>query len=485
MGKVYLIGAGPGDEELITLKAVRVLKECTAVLYDRLANPSLLKYLPDNCEIYYCGKEPGCHYKSQDEINSMLSDLALKGHTVARIKGGDPFVFGRGGEEILELNKHNIEFEVIPGITSAIAVLNYAGIPITHRKIAQSFHVFTGMSAETLDLDWDAAARLKGTLVFLMGLSSIEFITSKLIEKGMDENKPCAVIMRGTTSKQKKAVGNLSNIASIVREKGFESPCIIVVGDVVNFNESFDWYSKKPLSGRNICITRSKEQAGELRQKLFELGAEVTEINTIVIKDTSESLDEIIDNLKEYSYIILTSVNAVKVLFSYLRRNRYDIRKIRADFAVIGPATAEALRDCGIEPSICADEFVAEDLYEKLKDKVKVGDRILLPRSKKARAYLKEELIKLGALVDEKAIYDAEHGSQSMGLEGVDTILFTSPTTVRNLISMEGIDNIKGKSCIAIGPITSKELQKNNIEHIVSSVYTTSGMIDMLVYKEE
>lgn len=235
MSKVYLIGAGPGDEELITLKAIRALKKCTAVMYDRLANGELLKYLAPNCEIYYCGKEPGCHYKSQDEINKMLVKLAKEGHIVGRIKGGDPYVFGRGGEEALDILEENIEFEVIPGVTSPVSVLNYAGIPITHRGISRGFHIFTAMTKDKLDIDWKSVVNIGGTLVFLMGLGRLELITKGLIENGMDKEGKVAVVMKGTTSKQKKVIGNLENIVEKVKEAKLESPVIIVVGEVVSF----------------------------------------------------------------------------------------------------------------------------------------------------------------------------------------------------------------------------------------------------------
>jgi len=252
MSKVYLIGAGPGDEELMTFKAVRVLKKCTAVMYDRLAGGNVLKYLRDDCKVLYCGKEPGCHYKTQDEINEMLVSLAKEGHIVGRVKGGDPYVFGRGGEEALRLREENIDFEVIPGVTSAISVLSYAGIPATQRGLSQSFHVITGMSASSLKIDWSSISKVEGTLIFLMGLENIEFITEKLMEGGKAESTPCAVVMRGTTSKQRKVIGTLKNIAAKSREAALKSPCIIVVGEVVTLSESLNWYEKMPLFGTNV-----------------------------------------------------------------------------------------------------------------------------------------------------------------------------------------------------------------------------------------
>ncbi|KRU24718.1 uroporphyrinogen-III C-methyltransferase [Clostridium sporogenes] len=483
MSKVYLIGAGPGDEELITLKAIGALKKCTAVMYDRLANGELLKYLAPNCEIYYCGKEPGCHYKSQDEINKMLVKLAKEGHIVGRIKGGDPYVFGRGGEEALDILEENIEFEVIPGVTSPVSVLNYAGIPITHRGISRGFHIFTAMTKDKLDIDWKSVVNIGGTLVFLMGLGRLELITKGLIENGMGKESKVAVVMKGTTSKQKKVIGNLENIVEKVKEAKLESPVIIVVGEVVSFSDKLNWYEKKPLFGRNICITRTKEQAKELKVQLLDLGAEVTEINSIEIKNTEDNLKSYLSKLKEYDYIALTSVNAVKIFFDYLIKENIDIRNINAKFAGIGPATSEAIRMRGIMPSIKSKHFVAESLFEEMKNHIQKGDKILVPRSKDARPFLVDALKKEGCIVDEVHIYETLCGQSSHAerFEDVDTVLFTSPSTVRNMISMVGIDSIKEKNIIAIGPITAAELDKNNIECSICDEYSINGIIDKLL----
>lgn len=483
MSKVYLIGAGPGDEELLTLKGKRILEKCTAVLYDRLANDSLLKYLNEKCKIYYCGKEPGCHYKNQEEINDMLVKLAQEGNIVGRIKGGDPYVFGRGGEEALRLEYEKIDFEVIPGITSAIAVLNYAGIPVTHRGIAQSFHVFTGHSAEKLDINWKSVAGLTGTLIFLMGLKNIEIITNSLIENNKNPECPCAVIMTGSTSTQKKIVGTLSNICSKIAVSGLKSPCIIVVGGVVELSEKLNWYERKPLFGKNICITRSKEQSVEISEKLLDLGAQVTAINSIKIVDTSRNLTDYIQKISLYNYMVFTSVNAVNLFFKYLKESEFDIRNIGGEFCAIGPATAQALRGMGIIPLIIAKQFVSESLLTELKKHVKSGDKILIPGSKNAREYLGEELRKLHCTVDEVPIYEIQEGTlQNEGaFDNVNIVVFTSPSTVKNMISMLGINRIREKECIAIGPITGDELSKNDIKYSVCDEYSSDGIIKNLL----
>ncbi|MCB2305047.1 uroporphyrinogen-III C-methyltransferase [Clostridium estertheticum] len=483
MGKVYLMGVGPGDEELITLKAIRMLSKCTAVMYDRLASTSILKYLKADCLIYYCGKEPGCHYKTQDEINDMLVTLAKEGNIVGRIKGGDPFVFGRGGEEALALLHENIEFEVIPGITSPIAVLNYAGIPITHRGIAQSFHVFTAMSAEKLEIDWKAVVSLGGTLVFMMGFKNLEKIAQSLIFNGKNKSTPCAVIMRGTTSKQKKVVGTLIDIIGKVQEAEISSPCIIVIGEVIQFNDQFNWYEKKPLFGKNICITRSKAQAKELREELIDLGAEVLEINAIEFKDTSNNLDKCKGRLTGYDFITLTSVNGVNYFFDYLRDIKFDVRKLKAKVAAIGPATAKAIENRGIIPDIVAEHFVAESLFDKMRGYVKEYDKVLVPRSKDARPYLVEALRNLGCIVEEVFTYETICGKLKSDneIKDVDVIVFTSPSTVKNMINMVGIETIQSKKAIAIGPITAKALMNVEVNPTICDVYSVEGVINKLL----
>ncbi|MFL0252411.1 uroporphyrinogen-III C-methyltransferase [Clostridium neuense] len=485
-GKVYIIGAGPGDEELITVKAVRKLKECTAVLYDRLIGKEILKHLNETCKIYYCGKEPGCHYKTQNEINDMLVELAKEGNIVGRIKGGDPYIFGRGSEEALRFSKEGIEFEVLSGITSPVAVLNYAGIPVTHRNISRSFHVFTAKTADDYAINFKAAAELQGTLIFLMGFEKLKEITEGLIENGMNALTPCAVVMRGTTSFQKKAVGKLLNISEKCKLNGIKSPCIIVVGEVVNFSEELNWYEKKPLFGRNICITRAKKQSKEMHEKLLDLGAEVTEINSIEIKNTAENLKAYIKNLQDYDYIVLTSVNAVEILFDYLSSQAYDIRKIKAEFAVIGNATKEALKKRGILAKIVSRKHNGHDLFDELKKVISKDKSVFIPRSKNSREYIKVELEKLGVKVDECFIYETVPGEiyNKNAFDDVDTVIFTSPSTVRNMISMVGIEKIKSKKIIAIGHITGSELEKVGAQYSIPNECSTEGIIKECLINE-
>lgn len=483
MSKVYIIGTGPGDEELLTVKAVRILKKCTAVLYDRLIGNNVLNYLNDECEIYYCGKEPGAHYKTQEEINTLLIKLAKDGHVVGRVKGGDPYVFGRGGEEVLALKEENIDFEVISGITSPIAVLNYAGIPITHRGMAQSFHVVTGMSANDLNVNFKALAKEHGTLVFMMGLNNLENIIDNLVSNGKDINTSCAVVMRGTCSKQRKIVGTLENIVPIVRDSDLKSPCIIVVGDVVSLNEKLNWYENKPLFGKNICITRSRKQEESLREKLKDLGAEVTAYHAIEIKSTIRNLDAYMEKLHEYDHILFTSVNSVNIFFDYLIEKGYDIRNLKAKISAVGKATWQSINKRGIVCFCKAKEFTGIGLFEELRSYLNENEKILIPCSSISKHDLYNKLLNEKMKVDRVFIYDTMCGKirNTNAFKEVDAVFFTSPSTVYNMISELGIDSIREKHIIAIGPKTNKALKENKIIANVCKEHSEEGFLNEII----
>lgn len=490
-GQVYLIGVGPGDEELITLKAIRLLKKCDVVLYDRLSNDALLKYLKEDAEIYYCGKKPGNHYRTQDEINDTIVEFAKAGKTVGRIKGGDPYIFGRGGEEGIRLFDEKIEFEVVPGITSAISVLNYSGIPTTQRDIAQSFHVYIGKTSGAHNIDWKVVSQNEGTQIFLMGLGSLGDIVSNFIENGKSPSTPIAVVMKGTTSKQKKVIGTLEDIVESVKKAGLVSPCIIAIGDVVSLNEKLNWYENKPLFGLNICTTRSKAQSAELNEKIIDLGGEVTEINTIKIVPSAEKLDHYTEKLSEYDFLVFTSVNAVEIFFDRLSALEIDVREIKAKVIVIGKKTYEKVKERGIIPFSMSKKFVAESLFERMEEFITKGDRVLLPQSKISRPFLEENLKAKGCVVDAVEIYDTIEGdiknkdSVLNSMSAVDMVLFTSPSTVKNLIKMIGIENIKDKEIIAIGDITEAELIRNNLDGHVCEEASTDGLIEKILEIKE
>lgn len=479
MGKVYLIGAGPGDEELLTLKALRIIKEADVILYDKLVNINILNYAKDEAKLIFCGKEAGKHYKSQEEINELIIKYAKEGYVVARLKGGDPYVFGRGGEEAIRLFEEKIDFEIVPGVTSAISALNYAGIPATFRGVSQAIHIFTAKSEGKLNIDYEVVAKLEGTLVFLMGLGEIENITNKLIEFGMNKGTPCAVIENATISRQRVCVGELCNISNKIKEQKIGTPAIFVVGDVVNFREKLNWYENKPLFGKRICITRPKKQAVNLKNKILSLGGEVLELPSIRIQRLDGSIDGYIDRISSYDYIIFTSVNGVEIFFDELIKMEFDIRKIKAKVYAIGEKTKDELKKRGIIAK-CGVQFTQEGIFEEIKKEVKSRDKILIPRAKGARNFLVEALKNIGAEVDEIYLYESVLEKKRKDIE-CDIYIFTSTSTVKNFISLYGKEVLKGKRIIAIGPITADELRKEGLNAEIPKEYTIDGILNILV----
>ncbi len=494
-GKVYLIGAGPGDPTLLTLKGKEILERAETVIYDYLANPELLSLCPRDCEFIYVGKKGGAHTLSQEGINKLLVAKAREGKLVVRLKGGDPFLFGRGGEEIEELVAAGIPFEVIPGITSAIAVPAYAGIPVTHRNYTSTLAIVTGHEAEDKEeskINFQALSKL-GTLVFLMGVKNLPKIVENLIKEGKSPQTPCAVIQWGTLPKQKTVVATLENITEEVQRQGITAPAIIVVGEVVKLRESFNWFEKKPLFGKRILVTRTREQASKLSKALFENGADVIEIPTIEIKPliTSEVL-ETIKNLSSYDWIIFTSENGIKYFFEALYSLRLDGRIFgKVKFAVIGPATEKALRDKGFFADLQPERnYTQEGLAEAFKEINLTGQKILLIRAKKAREHLPEVLKERGAEVRILPIYETQSPKDSLEklrdeVDKLDVITFTSSSTVENFFSLlkEGSLTLPSNVIFAsIGPVTSETLRKYGYNpHIEAKEYTIPGLVEALV----
>ena len=337
------------------------------------------------------------------------------------------------------------------------------------------------MSQGVSKVNFEALAKEEGTLVFMMGLSNLSHIVSNLIQFGKEKNTKAAVVMKGTTAKQKTVAGTLENIEEKVKEAGLVSPCIIVVGDVVEFAEKFNWYEKKPLFGHNICITRSRDQSYSLKEKLTSLGAQVTPIYSLKIEDKKDNLRKI--NLEDYKHIVLTSANAVKGLFAFIKENKIDIRSIKADFYAVGKATAKALSDNYIIPKLTAKEFLASKLITELKEIVEVNEKILWPASSLAKNDLKEELESIGAIVDRVDIYDTVSGNllDEKAFDNVDEVFYTSPSTVKNMIKMLGVEKLQSKKAISIGPITSKELAKNNIKYLECKKHSEDGFISEII----
>lgn len=497
-GIVYLIGAGPGDPGLMTVKGMECLEKADTIVYDRLANPVLLENKKNNCKLIYVGKTPKHHTKTQDEINEILFQEAKEGKIVTRLKGGDPYVFGRGGEEGKYLYERDIPFEVVPGITSAIGGLAYGGIPITHRGIATSFHVITGhLKNEDEELNWEALAALKGTMVFLMGVSNLQNIAENLIKNGKKEDTPAAIINWASLPKQKVVQGTLKDIYQKALDEEIKPPSLIVIGDVVGLREGLNFYENKALLGKNIVITRGTTQRKEIIKELRALGANVLSIPTIEIQPIipNEKLDESIKNLKTYNHIVFTSVNGVNVFFERLFQLGYDGRNLaNTKISTVGPSTSDALRKYGLNPDFMPKKYVGEELVNELKPRLSKDDKVLIPRSKNGRVYLVEELSKI-CIIDEvhsyetvKSTMDNEDIVDSIKELHSAYILFSSPTTFKNFKKILGEDekNVLGKSkIVSIGPITSKTIEDDGYKvDMQPKHYTFEGIVETLINEE-
>lgn len=497
VGKVYLIGAGPGDIKLITVKGLECIQKADVIVYDRLANPRLLSYRRPDAELIYVGKSPDRHTLTQEEINQVLVEEGLKGKVVARLKGGDPYVFGRGGEEGEELRKAGVPFEEVPGITSAISVPAYAGIPITHRDFTASFTVVTGHEEpgkETSNVNWPRLAQDPGTLVFLMGVGNLPQIVENLVKHGKDAQTPIALIRWGTRPEQRVVTGTLSNIVEVVEKAGIKSPAIIIIGQVVTLRDTLRWFEDKPLFGKRVLVTRSREQASVLSEKLENLGAEAWEYPTIKIQEPDDlaALDAAVAHAGDYNWIIFTSVNGVNAFFQRLKAQKLDIRTLKdAKICAIGPKTAEDLEERGLLVDVMPEVFRAEAVVEALKGRIQAGDKVLLPRADLARQVLVDSLQQLGADVHEVISYQtvlADETDTQLLLEKlqageIHVVTFTSSSTVTNFLRLIGDhrDLLQGVTMACIGPVTAETAEKNGLHvDICAEQYTIDGLVNAI-----
>ena len=495
---VYLVGAGPGDPGLITLKGMECIKKADVIIYDYLVNISLLKKAKEDAEIIYVGKQENKHTMEQEDINKLLVNKARENKIVTRLKGGDPYVFGRGGEEAMTLKENNIPFEVVPGITAAIATPNYAGIPVTYRTYTSTFGLITGHEDPTKDqseIDWGKISAGIGTLTFYMGIKNLPNIVEQLIKHGRSKDTPVAVIRWGTTPAQETVTGTLANI--VEKAKKIKPPAITIVGEVVKLRDQLNWFETRPLFGKTVIVTRSRDQASEFSERLAELGANVLEFPTISIAnpDKFDPLDKEIKNLESTDWIIFTSVNGVDSFFSRLFDLGGDVRDLKGvKVCAIGPATSERIEKFHIKVDCQPPKYVAESVVETLKNIEDLnGKRILMPRADIARSYLPEELQKLGADVADVVAYKTVVASNSNGkiLESlkngiVDIVTFTSSSTVKNFVKIVGKDNLalfKEKVQFAsIGPITTRTAEEMDIEvSIKADEYTIPGLVNAIV----
>ena len=502
-GKVFLVGAGPGDPGLITQKGLDCLAKADVVVYDHLVDERLLGSAPAESEKIYVGKTAGCHTRSQEEISQLLITRAKEGKTVVRLKGGDPFVLGRGGEEAEVLAESSILYEVVPGVTSAVAVPAYAGIPVTHREIASSFAVITGHEDPDKgdsSINWEKLATSVDTLVFLMGMQNIHQITDKLIEHGRPATTPVAVIKDGTSAVQKTLVGTLGNIADKVAEQHYSPPAVIVVGDVVRLRERLRWFDNRPLFGKRILVTRARQQASRLSGLLSEHGARPFELPAIDIQpmaDTAE-LDRALSDLSRYHWIIFTSVNGVEALFQRLAQQGRDTRAL-GDISIgaIGPATAESLRARGVIPDFLPRVYTTEGIIAGIKRLNISGQRFLLPRADIVDDTLSNALRQCGAEVDDIAAYRTLPAHQTIAkaremLQSgqIDVITFTSSSTVANLMSALKGDTLATDDVriASIGPKTSEAVIKAGLKvDIIAKEHTIPGLVAAIeaYYREE
>ena len=495
-GKVYIIGAGPGDVGLITLKAVEALKLADVVVYDNLVNEELLNYAPAHARFIYAGKKGGDHTLSQDKINELLAKEAQDGNTVARLKGGDPFIFGRGGEEAEVLVGQGVPFEVIPGVTSAIAVPAYAGIPLTHRGLTSTVAFITGHEDPTKDksdINWQALCGI-GTLVFLMGVKNLGQITEALILHGKIPETPVALIRRGTTPQQEVIVGTLVNIVDLAQANKFKPPAILVVGQVVDLRNTLRWFDSKPLFGMGVVITRPQRQVDDLARLLAAQGASPLAFPTISILPPSDwsDLDRAIGQLESYQWLIFTSTNGVHFFFERLREKGRDVRDLKGiKICCIGPATARQIENRGIRVDLVPDEFIAEGILKSFASINISGQRILIPRACRARDILPENLKKQGAAVDVATTYQTINSGRKkdelaklIDAGEVDIITFTSSSTVTNFVEIMGADyalppNIK---IACIGPVTAATAKKAGFQIDISrEEYTMEGLVQSLI----
>ena len=477
---VYLVGAGPGDPGLITVKGLEVLRRARVVVYDQLASPVLLKEAPGDAEIIYVGKKAGAHALPQEGINRLLVDKARAGLVVVRLKGGDPYVFGRGGEEALALKAAGLPFEVVPGVTAAVAVPAYAGIPVTHRGLASLVTFITGHedpAKEAGAIPWDVLAKTQGTLVFLMGVKNLADNCRRLLEGGRPRETPAAVIEKGSSLEQRTVVGVLGNIAARAREAAVKPPAILVVGAVVGLRDSLKWWENRPLWGKTAVITRTREQASALSALLAAAGARCLEVPTIDIgpPDDFGPLDRAIANLSQYRWLVFTSANGVAAFRERLFVFGKDARSLGGiKIAAIGPATAQALKNWGLIADVVPHQFQAEVLLEALSPRVSPGDKILLARAQIARDVLPRGLLRLGVEVDVAPVYKARQvteippEAQAAFQDGkVDLLTFTSSATVHNFVKLAGKELFQSMAqaavVAAIGPITAATLQEYGV----------------------
>jgi uroporphyrinogen III methyltransferase / synthase len=487
-GTVYLVGAGPGDPGLMTRRALELIASADAILYDRLIPPGALDGARPDADLRYVGKQPGGHSMGQEEINALLVELGRTLPVVVRLKGGDPFVFGRGGEEAQALADAGVAFEVVPAVTAGVAAPAYAGIPVTHRDDASAVALITGhedpQKPESA-LDWPALAAFPGTLVLYMGVRNLPQIAERLVAGGRSADEPVAVIERGTLPGQRTVSGTLADIAERVAEAGLKAPAITLVGPVARLRERLEWLERRPLFGRSVVVTRARAQASGLSARLTALGAHVVEAPAIRIEPRpAAEVDPLVASIGEYALVVLTSPNGASLLFEALGRAGLDARAFAgATVAAMGPGTAAELRRRGIAADVVPPRSIAESLVEALAAVPVKGRRVLVARAAEARDVLPDALSQRGAQVDVLPLYDTvAERAPDVDLPAVDYVTFTSSSTVR--FFLETVDGALPASAriVSIGPVTSETARAHGLEvHVEADRHDIDGLVDALV----
>ncbi len=493
-GICYLAGAGPGDLGLVTLRVRELVGEADVIVYDYLCNAEMLAWARPDAEIIYAGKKAGSHTLKQEEINALLVQKTKAGNRVLRLKGGDPFLFGRGGEEAQALAAAGLAFEIVPGITSAIAAPAYAGIPVTHRGHNAQLTVFTGHEDPDkpgTSVDYAQIARQPGTKVMLMGVERLGKITDVMLAAGAQPDTPVALVRWGTTGRQRTIRGPLSEIASIAAEAEFAAPAIAVFGDVVGLRDELNWFETRPLFGRRMVVTRTRKQAGRLSNGLRALGADVFELPTIRIDppDDLREFGELVQEAYTYDWLVFTSPNGVHAFFEMFFRLYSDVRSIGGvRIAAIGPATADAVKAYHLTVDLQPDVFLAEAVVEAFNKEQNLENvKMLLARAKDARDVLPNELTKLGAIVDVAVAYqtvpesgDVTGGQKRFVEEGADLITFTSSSTVENFMALK-LPLPRNLICASIGPITSATMEEHGLRvDIEAEQHDIPGLISAI-----
>jgi len=489
MTKVYLVGAGPGDPDLITCKGRRILEEAGVVLYDRLANSALVDLAPAGAERLYVGKKKSDHAFTQEEICAILIERARRGLNVVRLKGGDPFIFGRGGEEAEALADAGIPFEVVPGVTAPLGIAAYTGVPLTHRDHTSAVTFVTGHAVDAID--WDRVG-MSETLVIFMGLTTFREIARELMARGRAPETPAMAVRWATRPDQETLTGTLATLPGLIAGRGMKPPATIVVGEVVRLRDKLDWFGRLPLSGKRIVATRAQGQAGALSAKLRALGADAIEMPAIEIRPAADygPLDRALAELDAYDWLIFTSANGVRFFLERLDRSAADLRKLRARICAIGPATRAAVEALHLKVDLMGTEYVAEGLLDAFAWRDLAGRRVLLPRAAVARDLVPAELARRGARVDVVEAYRtvAPDGAalQARRIFGAarkpDVVTFTSSSTVRNFVDMAGAASLQGVHVVSIGPVTTATARALGIEVAAEArVYTIDGLVEAIL----